>query len=135
MSTSQPVFSSNDLLVLSHAVAIVPALELAAYATTVASKTLEFPLKTHSDLKPLFSAKIADKFAKTGITLGLAAKFLPKQHFPIVDAQDFLGKAFGALVRGEQFHAEEKCSKDEASFASKLLAAFPKHEYITPQTF
>ena len=115
--SSNAVFSSKDIKILTQAVSMFPNLEIACYATSIAYRQLKFPLKSYKDVKPLFDIKkIPDRIKKRGIRFSHFRKFFPREFFPIEDPQDFLGKALAALTWGDNIHYHENLIKNPVRY-------------------
>ena len=114
---SETLFTSGDIAILSHAVAMQPDVELACFATKLAKKHLKFPLKGYADLAPLLEiGSLPTTIKRRGLRKGHLRKFFPKAFFPIVDAQDFLGKVLGACCWGAAVHHHEQFLKQPQRF-------------------
>lgn len=122
----EKLFEANDVDVLSHAVTLVPELELACYAAKLARARLAFPVRSLEALAPLFKnpSALPDRIRRRGITSRQLAKYFPKAFFPIEDVADFLGKALAAIQWGEAQHHHERAVAAPERF----------HRFVPPMT-
>lgn len=112
MPENEPIFSAEDLPVLSQAVSMMPNLEFASYAASRAKELLQFPINSAEEFAPLFEIdNLPTRIENRGFRLDHVEKFYPQELFPINDARDFLGKTLAALSWGSLYHHyEDACA-------------------------